>query len=452
MNYLHILGGIAFNWFDSFLDTFALSVAAPLLLLVSVYFSWKIRWPQFTKFREGLRYIVSRTDKEKKMSSFAAVATIIGGNLGTGTIVGTAIAVSTGGPGAIIWMMVVAILCSVIKLCCSSLGVLFDEEQNGGRRIGGPMFYISKGLHSKVLATTYSIVLVGAAITVGNLVQVNSFVTSFGKDFQYKWVLIAMLAIPVAFILFGGLKRFAKFMSCIVPIMGVIYMIACVIGIFNLRSNFPSAIKQIMLGAVGINSIVGGTFGFILSNAISSGIRRGLFATDIGLGLAGIAHSNVDSHVDDSALHAKQQGIVALIAPIFVAGICAVTGTLIVCAEPNMALDGSKICTSTFNKAFGTEHAEIFVQTIVYCFALTTILAWAWFAEHSFYFVRKGRLCTLFKIATVLIIPIGVLMDSKLPWKLADFFVDGLLLTNVVSIFLLRKHVLQLMSPNKQEI
>ena len=295
--------------------------------------------------------------------------------------------------------MVIAILCSVIKLCCSSLGVLFDEEQNGGRRIGGPMFYISKGLHSKVLATIYSTFLVGAAITVGNLVQVNSFVTSFGEDFQYKWVLMAMLAIPVAFILFGGLKRFAKFMSCIVPIMGVIYMIACVIGIFNLSSNFPGAIKQIILGAVGINSIVGGTFGFILSNAVSSGIRRGLFATDIGLGLAGIAHSNVDSHIDDSALHAKQQGIVALVAPIFVAGICAVTGTLIVCAEPNMALDGSKICTSTFNKAFGTEHAEIFVQTIVYCFALTTILAWAWFAEHSFYFVRKGRLCTLFKIA-----------------------------------------------------
>ena len=116
-NYLHILGGIAFNWFDSFLDTFALSVAAPLLLLVSVYFSWKIRWPQFTKFREGLHYIVSRPDKEKKMSSFAAVATIIGGNLGTGTIVGTAIAVSTGGPGAKIWMMVIAIICSVIKLC-----------------------------------------------------------------------------------------------------------------------------------------------------------------------------------------------------------------------------------------------------------------------------------------------------------------------------------------------
>ena len=194
---------------DIFLKYFVLFFVAPVMIVTSLLFSIKLKWPQFTLFFRGIRYMMPSREKENKMSSFAAVAAIIGGNLGTGTIVGTAVALSTGGPGAIAWMVVTALLCSVVKLFCASLGVLFHEDQHNERKIGGPMFYMDKGLHFRLLAILYSIFLIGESITGGVFVQVNSFITSFGQNIDYKWALILSLAIPSAIILFGGLKRFA---------------------------------------------------------------------------------------------------------------------------------------------------------------------------------------------------------------------------------------------------
>ena len=435
---------------DIFLKYFVLFFVAPVMIVTSLLFSIKLKWPQFTLFFRGIRYMMPSREKENKMSSFAAVAAIIGGNLGTGTIVGTAVALSTGGPGAIAWMIATALLCSIVKLFCASLGVLFHEDQHNERKIGGPMFYMDKGLHFKLLAILYSIFLIGESITGGVFVQVNSFITSFGQDIDYKWALILSLAIPSAIILFGGLKRFAKFMSFIVPIMGLFFIAACFVGIFNLRDNLPGAIKQIMYGAIGINPIIGGGIGFAITSAISTGMSRILLAADIGLGLAGIAHANVDIHTDDIKEHARKQGIVALIAPIFVGILCAVTGILILCSSVDMSLNGSEICIAAFNKAFNTDHAQYFIQAIIYCFSLTTILAWAWFAEHAFFYMRKSALCKIFKIFVIAIMPVGAYMHGKLPWHLADICANGLIITNIVAIILLRKHVTELMFRDKE--
>ncbi len=435
---------VAFEQLDA-LEYFVLVVVIPLLLSTSVFLSIKMKWPQFRHFIDGVRLMLRPQHAEKKINSFAAVAAIIGGNLGTGTIAGTALAITTGGPGAILWMVVVALLCSVIKLCCSSLGVLFAEHQPNGRSIGGPMFYIARGLNSTKLATIYSVLLIGAALTVGNLVQVNAFVTTFQQNAHNTPIAICSLIIPVAFILFGGLRRFASFMSCIVPLVGIIYIAICMVGIINLHERCLPALREIVEGAIGWRSVIGGSSGILFFHALRCGVSRGLFATDIGLGLAGIAHANVDTIENNPSLHAKQQGIIAIVAPIFVAGLCAITGLLIICACPDMSLNSSAICIQTFNIAFHTHHAGIFIQIIIYTFALTTILAWAWFAEHAFFFAKKSHWVKYFKFVVIAAIPVGGYMHGTLPWTLADIIINGLLIANLIAIIALRHHVIEIL-------
>ncbi|MDR1595927.1 MAG: alanine:cation symporter family protein, partial [Puniceicoccales bacterium] len=210
---------------NRFLQYFGVIFIIPTLLGTSIYLSVRLKWPQLKHLGDALRRLLAEKKSSGKMGNFAAVATIVGGNLGAGTIAGTALAVFSGGPGSIFWMVVVAILGSVIKLACASLGVFYQEKQHHERCIGGPMFYIDMGIGSRWMSILYCIFLIGASFTVGNLVQMNVFVNSLsGCGFWSKLICILLFVGPAVAILYGGLRRFAAFMSIIVPVIGVIYI------------------------------------------------------------------------------------------------------------------------------------------------------------------------------------------------------------------------------------
>jgi Na+/alanine symporter len=369
----------------------------PLLLGISIYLSSRLKWPQLRSLGDALRNLLTDKKRNGEMNNFAAVAAIIGGNLGAGTIAGTALAIATGGPGAIFWMIIIAILCSVIKLACASLGVFYQEKQYHGHCIGGPMFYIKKGTSFRGMSLCYCFFLIGASLTVGNLVQTHAFAYAFPDyDLATKTICALALTIPIAIILSGGLKHFVAFMSCCVPIMGIIYIIACLIGLYIMRNRLADAVVEIFCGAFSPSSLGSGTASITLIEALHAGTSRGLFATDIGLGLAGIAHGNIGRGQRSLMQHAREQGVTALLAPILVAILCSITGLLIVCTAPNLNQDASKICVDTFITAFQTPWAGWFIPIIIYFFSFTTILAWAWFAEYAFFFihrVRGGLLC-----------------------------------------------------------
>lgn len=426
---------------SEFFTYFILLVALPALVGLSLYYSHVLRWPQFRHFGRALGLMLGPKKEAGKMGNFAAVATIIGGNLGTGTIAGTAFAITSGGPGSIFWMAIVALVGSVVKLACALLGVRYRSEQSHGRCIGGPMFYLRDGAGQKGLAFLYCFFLIGAGLTAGNLVQISAFVDPFEGQTFLQICMVLSLAIPAAFIFCGGLKQFAAFMSFIVPIMGVFYILACLIGLFLLRHRLPDAMGSIFYGAFGLRSIGGGLAGHLVLKSIQTGVSRGLFATDIGLGLAAIAHGNVDDSHTNLNVHAAQQGLIALVAPIFVVLLCVVTGLLIVCAGPDIGQNCGKICLDTFKIAFRSESAGLFIPIIIYCFALTTILAWTWFAEHAFFFFRKSSPARCFKVLSVAILPIGAFFRAKLIWTIADICMTGLLLVNLVGLFLLRREV-----------
>jgi AGCS family alanine or glycine:cation symporter len=420
---------------EIFLRYVVVFVILPLLLGISIYFSVRLRWPQLQHLRKGLRRVIASKATKGKMGNFAAVATIVGGNLGAGTIAGSALAIAMGGAGAIFWMVAVALLGSVIKLACATLGVFYQEKCHE-HSVGGAMFYIRKGLNAPFWSVFYCVCLVGASFTVGNLVQVHAFMSPFAQSRLCVQIFgILLLMIPVVLVLFGGLKRFAAFMSCTVPIIGAIYILACIVGIFLLRHNVAAVGREIFRGAFSLNAAGGGSTGFLFGQALQAGISRGLFATDIGLGLAAIAHGNVERGRLSLAEHAKDQGIIALLAPILVAILCAMTGILVLCAAPNFKGNASQICIDTFSIAFRTPHAGYFIPFIIYCFAMTTILAWAWFAEHAF---TSDRWHTIYRLLFIAIMPIGAVLHGSLPWTLADICIDGLLLTNLIAIFCLR--------------
>jgi AGCS family alanine or glycine:cation symporter len=189
-----------------------------------------------------------------------------------------------------------------------------------------------------------------------------------------------------------------------------------------------------------------GTAGIMLVRALRAGTSRGLFATDIGLGLAGIAHGNISNSQCSPEQHAREQGITALLAPIIVAILCSITGLLIVCAAPNLDQDASKICVDTFATAFRTPQAGWLIPIIIYFFSFTTILAWAWFAEYTFFFLHCARWRYYYRLLFIAMIPVGAFMNTSLPWTIADICIDGLLLTNLLAIFLLRHKVLSIHS------
>jgi amino acid carrier protein len=422
------------------LSYFVILCIFPALLGISILLSIRLKWPQLRCLGTALRNVVADKKRKGEMNNFAAVAAIIGGNLGAGTIAGTALAIATGGPGAIFWMIAVAILGSVIKLACASLGAFYQEKQHHDRCIGGPMFYIEKGISSRGMSLCYCFFLIGASLTVGNLVQTHAFVYAFPDgDLATKTICALLLAVPTAIVLSGGLKRFVTFMSCSIPIMGITYIIACLVGLYFMRDRLGGALQEILLGAFSFASMEGGTAGIMLIKALHAGTSRGLFATDIGLGLAGIAHGNISDQQTSPERHAREQGITALLAPILVAILCAVTGTLVICAAPELNQDASKICVDTFTTAFRSPFAGWLIPVIIYFFSFTTILAWAWFAEHTFFFLHRARWRYYYRLIFIAMIPVGAFMHTSLPWIIADVCIDGLLLTNLLAIFLLRK-------------
>lgn len=438
---------------DMFLRRLVIFLILPVLLGVSIYFSVRLHWPQLCRLGEGLRRMFIDKVRDGKMSNFAAVATIVGGNLGAGTIAGTALAISIGGPGSVFWMIVVAILGSVVKLASASLGVLYQEKQNRGRCVGGPMFYMLKGVGSRPLSICYCVFIVGASLSVGNLVQVNAFTSSLPfHGISVKIACILAFIIPVTVILSGGLRRFAAFMSCSIPLMGIAYIIACFVGIIMLRQQVGSVVKQILCGAFSLCAAGGGSAGILLSQTLQAGISRGLFATDIGLGLAAIAHGSVENDHLSLAQHAREQGLIALLAPILVAALCSTTGILILCANPNLSQSASQICVDTFKIAFRTPYAGWFIPVIIYCFALTTILGWAWFAEHAFFFLRHNRWRHYYRALFIAMISVGAFMHTSLPWTIADICINGLLLANLFALFYLRRQVVSVHNGECQKL
>ncbi len=434
------------DFIDTIKHFLGAGIVVPLVFFSGLYLSIKLRWLQLTHFKQGLRLLLKKSSESSAFSSFTAVAAILGGNLGTGNIAGIAIALSTGGPGALFWMWVMAFLGAIIKFCGCFLGVKY-RKRAGPLWIGGPMYYLRDDLGFKRTAQFYCIFLIVAALTVGNLVQVNSVALPLhAAGLAPVWSGLVM-AIFVGIVLLGGARRFARVTERIVPVMAFAYLIACVIILVRYNELIFPSLKLIWAAAWAPNAVLGGAVGFSLFETIRAGFDRGLFATDAGLGLEAILHAQVDKSPKMSLnAHAYTQGLITIVAPICVMVVCMFTGLVLLVTGvwQDHSLESTNLCVRAFQLGLKLPHAEIFLILTIFLFAFTTILTWTHCAEKAVTFLvpyKPMRAVHIFRWLAILCIPIGSFSSVRFVWTIADIANNLMLILNVVGILALSKEV-----------
>ncbi len=388
--------------------------------------------------------LIKTQHKKDGISSFSAVSAILGGNLGTGNISGVAVALMTGGPGAIFWMWVMAILASIFKFSGCYLGVKYRQKDSTGEYVGGPMYYLEKGLKSPFLAKLFCCFTIFSALTVGNMVQIQSLslpIKAIGINPLFLGIPMALL---VGGVIMGGLQRFANTVSFIVPFMAGIYLIACLILISLYSHDILPALKLILQAAFGFESAFGGALGFTIFQMIRSGFDRGLFATDSGLGLAPIIHSAVtDTHeIYDNKI---VQAIISILSPLIVMVVCTMTAVVLIVtgAWQISDIESTNMCIKAFQIGFGSHWAGQIVTITLFFFAFTTILTWSFCADKSVEYLFGVSKIRIFQIIFILFIPVGVFFKSETIWGIADISINLMFLINVIGVIGLSKFVIK---------
>ncbi len=419
-----------------------LAVIFPIIVIVGGYFSLRLRFLQITKLKKAASLV---TLKERKggISSFGAMAAILGGNLGTGNISGVAVAIMTGGPGALLWMWVMAILASITKYVGCFLGVHFQRQNGRGEWEGGPMFYLRDGLKLNFVARIFCLFTITSALTVGNLVQVHSLSLPVSELNINPLFFGIPLALLVGGVILGGLKRFAHVVSTLVPIMAIAYVGTCLIILVVFRHNIGSSVELIFDSAFGVAPALGGVAGFSILNAVRAGFDRGLFATDSGLGLAPMLHGAVydpNPHHDNRQI----QGLISVLSPMIVMVVCTVTGLVLLTTEAASRIDLSSttMCMEAFRLGFKSIWAGQIVSVTLFFFAFTTILTWNFCANRAVEFLFGAQHVRLFQIIFIALIPVGAFLEEQFVWIVADFSINFMFIANMIGVVGLSKLVI----------
>ncbi|MDH5796487.1 MAG: alanine:cation symporter family protein [Anaplasmataceae bacterium] len=409
-----------------------LNITSILAIFFAFYFSFKLKFSHILGIKELFKK--KHNTNEASIMSFPIFASILGGNLGTGNIAGTAIALSMGGMGSLSWMIIICMMTSVIRYISTFIGIKTRIHKDNSYH-GGPMYYIK----SPQLKIIYSISLILGAITIGNITQSNSLslpILSMGiSPILYSGAMM----IFVYFVLNGNIKRFVNLSSKMVPWMSFVYLLMCFIVIIKNYHMIIPAIDACISGMFTNNSLLGGTFGNIINVAMS----RAIFATDTGLGLESIMHSKV-SHKTSNKL-ARQQGLISVISPFIVSLICLVTGFTIYTSgifhSPFKNLESTNLCFKAFEIGLNWNLASYLLTAILLLFAFTTMLTWVFCGEASIVYLMRNNskfinfAKKLWHVIFILFIPLGAFMDVQTVWYVADFIVIIMLLSNLISLY-----------------
>ncbi|MBO3443979.1 sodium:alanine symporter family protein [Clostridium sp. CCUG 7971] len=423
-----------FNKIDSFIW------GPPLLVLLvgtGILFTFKLGFLQIRKLPQSLRLIFKAENSGTgDISSFGALCTALAATVGTGNIVGVATAIKAGGPGALFWMWLAAFFGMATKYAEGLLAIKYRVKDSNGNISGGPMYYIVNGMGEKYkpLAIFFSVsgILV-ALLGIGTFTQVNSITDSingsFGIDPKITGVIIAVL---VAFVIFGGLQSISNVATKIVPFMATVYILICSLIIITFFNKVPETFALIIKSAFTPTAAFGGFLGATVSMAIRNGIARGVFSNESGLGSAPIAAAAAKTEWP------AEQGLISM------------TGTLIdsliICSLTGFALILSGVWQSDLNGALMTQSAfetvlpsigPLFLTISLSLFAFTTILGWSYYGERCFEFLFGVKGINGYRVLFVLMVLLGAFLKLELVWIIADI-VNGLMaIPNLIALIAL---------------
>ncbi|MBA1335269.1 MAG: Sodium/glycine symporter GlyP [Firmicutes bacterium] len=418
-----------------------------LLLLVGtgIYFTFRTNFLSIAKLGYVLKNTVmkmfeKKTQGEGEITPFQALATALAATVGTGNIAGVATAIALGGPGAIFWMWVSAIFGMTTKFAEVVLAINFREKKEDGRFVGGPMYYIEKGLGMKWLAVVFAIFGALAAFGIGNMVQANSVAASMEATFGInKLVSGVVLAIAAAAVILGGLKRIAQVTEKLVPFMAVFYIVGALIIIIINIGKLPAAFGMIFGSAFTGSAAVGGFAGSTLMIAMRRGVARGVFSNEAGLGSAPIAHAAATT---DHPVRQGLWGIFEVFADTLV--ICSLTAlAILVTGVWTSGETGAALSTAAFNQGLPGPGGVI-VAVGILLFAFSTLLSWAYYGERCAEYVLGSKVNMIYRVLWIPFVVIGAIGGLEFLWDLADTLNGLMAIPNLVGLLGLSGVVIKL--------
>ncbi|RGO24641.1 sodium:alanine symporter family protein [Dorea sp. OM02-2LB] len=438
---------------NSVVNNFIWGVPAMLCIIgVGLVLSVRTGFLQIRKFPYAMKITLGRMLKKKEasdgaMTPFQAVCTALAATVGTGNIAGVAGAIAIGGPGAVFWMWISALLGMCTKFSEVTLAVHFREVNEDGEYVGGPMYYIKNGLakHWHFLAYLFAAFGVLTVFGTGNATQVNTITTAIDSAlFNYNvigegsvktlnLIIGIVLAILIALILLGGIKRIGQVTERLVPFMAVLYILLA-LGIIVLNiGHIPAVFASIFKGAFSPASVTGGAVGsFFMS--MKKGVSRGIFSNEAGLGTGSIAHACADTRKP------VKQGFFGIF-EVFVDTIviCTLTALVILCSGVPVgygAAAGAELTISGFTAVYGN-WVSIFTAVAMCCFAFSTIIGWGLYGARCIEFLFGTRVNKPFMLVYSLVAIVGATMDLGLMWSIAETFNGLMAIPNLIAVFLL---------------
>lgn len=419
---------------------------APLLILLSgtgLYLTLRLGFIQIRYLPRALGYLFKK-DKGGKgdVSSFAALCTALAATIGTGNIVGVATAVQAGGPGAIFWMWLVALLGMATKYAECLLAVKYRVRDKNGFMAGGPMYYIERGLGIKWLAKLFALFGVMVAFFgIGTFPQVNAITHAMQDTFNIPVLVTAIIVtLLVGLIILGGVKRIATASSVIVPFMAILYVTTSLVIILLNIEKVPDAILLIIDSAFDPQAALGGAVGFTVMKAIQSGVARGIFSNESGLGSAPIAAAAAQTR------EPVRQGLISMTGTFLdTIIVCTMTGIVLVLtgAWNNPELAGATVTNYAFSQGLGVSIGATIVTVGLLFFAFTTILGWCYYGERCFVYLAGIRAIKIYRLTYIILVGLGAFLHLNLIWIIADI-VNGLMaFPNLIALIGLRKVIIE---------
>jgi len=434
----------AIIWYNEYIGGFALLL---LLIPTGLYFIIRLRFLNIRRLRHSLRIVVGRYDRDHDagdVNHFKALTTALSATVGTGNIVGVALAIGWGGPGAIFWMWVTGFLGMILKYAECTLAHKFRSFNSDGSVSGGPMYYMEHGLkhklgkYAKVLAIVFAVAAVLCSLGTGNMAQSNSMsgalFDTYKIDKYISGVVIALLALLVVV---GGIKRIAEVTSRLVPFMAVVYFLAAMLITLIEYDRIPYAFGVIFSDAFTGKAAAGGFFGSAFLMTMLMGVRRGLFSNEAGQGSAAIAHAAAKTEWP------AREGLVASLEPLVdTIIICTLTALMIILTGA-WELDREGVTMTTHAMEIGLSRVGIvgvgkhIVAGGLMLFAFSTIIAWAYYGSRAVNYLFGEKFIKPYGYLYGLFVFLGSIWGLDLVWHFVDMVITFMTIPNLIALLLL---------------
>lgn len=423
--------------FNTFLWNFPMLI---LLFGTHIFFTVKLKCIQ-RLLPKGIRLSFSKQGTDKSgITPYAALATALAATIGTGNIIGISTAIAIGGPGAVFWCWITGVFGIATCYAESFLSSKYRVKNEEGNYTGGPMYVLTNVLHMKTLAIAFAIFTILASLGIGSSVQANSICTAITEHFDISPHIIGIMAALMAgFVVLGGIKQISKVCTYLVPFMSLFYLAGCGYLLLTNRQFILDAILVIVKSAFSSRSFIGGATGTVVMIGIRTGISKGLFTNEAGLGSIPMtaASSNCNSP--------HRQGLISMTGPFWdTVVICAITGIVIVSSMLHYPLEyadipADRLCFAAFSHLpfCGTEILSISLVL----FAFATIIGWCYYGECSMRFLTGNRGIAVYQTLYIVFIYLGAILSLQFVWNLSDLLNSLMAIPNLICLWLLRKQI-----------